>query len=126
MVLKGLKVLTGRVSDLCLSGHELPLVQYTRASGSCRVSKHMTFGIPSFQSTTHGGTHWLPSEFTRHWILDNPPHSFAIQAGKGGKTDMLGKTLGQKYKPLFNTMLCNSPLALICLINSGCSACMFL
>lgn len=35
MVLKGLKVGTGTVSDLCSSGHELPFVQNLQASGSC-------------------------------------------------------------------------------------------
>lgn len=71
MVLKGLKVLTGRVSDLCLSGHELPLVQYIRANGSCRVSKQCIWPLGSHPSSLlHMGEHCLPSEFndSRHLI----------------------------------------------------------
>lgn len=127
MVLKGLKVLTGRVSDLYLSGHELPLVQNIRASGSCRVSKQCIWPLGSHPSSLlHMEEHYLFSEFSdsRHSILDKLPCSFAIQAGKGGKTDTLRKTLGKKNtKPCL--IPCSvSPLALICLINNGCSTCM--
>lgn len=112
MVLKGLKVLTGRVSDLCLSGHELPLVQNIRANGSCRVSKQCIWPLGSHPSSLlHMEQHCLPSEFndSRHLILDNPPCSFAIQAAKGGKTDTLGKTLASKKKKKKNASPCLLP-----------------
>lgn len=62
MVLKGLGVLTGTVSDLCFSGHELPLV-LQKTSGPvvhvCLCWAQLTFGIPAFQFAAHG-TSCLP------------------------------------------------------------------
>lgn len=93
------------------------------ASGSCRVSKQCIWPLGCHPSSLlHMKEHCLPSEFndSRHLILDKPTCSFANQAGKGGKTDTLGKTLAKKKKkkcsPPFNPLLCNSPLTLICLI----------
>lgn len=74
MVLKGLEVLTGTVSDLCLSGHELPLVLLKTSEPVvhvCLYAAQLTFGIPAFQSAAHG-TSCLPPELNdaRRLILD--------------------------------------------------------
>lgn len=82
MVLKGLKVLTGAVSDLCLSGRELPLV-LMKTSGPvvhvCLCGAQLTFGIPAFQSAAQG-TSCLPPvlDDARPLILDKTfiPHAY--------------------------------------------------
>lgn len=63
-VLKGLEVLTGTVSDLCLSCHELSLVLLKTSKPVvqvCLYAAQLTFGIPAFQSAAHG-TICLPPE----------------------------------------------------------------
>lgn len=63
-VLKGLEVLTGTVSDLCLSCHELPLVLLKTSKPVvqvCLYAVQLTFGIAAFQSAAHG-TSCLPPE----------------------------------------------------------------
>lgn len=59
---KGLKVLTGTISYLCLSGRELPLVLLKTSRPVvhvCLCGAQLTFGILAFQSAAHG-TSCLP------------------------------------------------------------------
>lgn len=57
MVLEGLKVRSGTVSDLCLSGRKPPLV-LQKTSGPvvhvCLCGALLTFGIPAIQSAAQG------------------------------------------------------------------------
>lgn len=81
MELKGLKVLTGAVSDLCLSGCELPRT-LLKPSGPvvhvCLCGVQLTFRILAFQTAAQG-TSCLPPvlDGASHLILDKTliPHA---------------------------------------------------